>query len=123
MKKNNLINIISMSCGLITIISVFLPYAIHYGETISLWKLENPSRFMYILLGLLVVVLYLINKKTEITYLMAGYGLFTEIGTIVSNGGFSGLTVGFYLILISSILVAILTFIYNDDTENELENS
>lgn len=122
MKKNNLISIISMSCGLITVISVFLPYVIHYGETISLWKLENPSRFMYILLGLLVVVLYLINKKTEIAYLMAGYGIFTEIGTIVSNGGFSGLTIGFYLILITSVLLAILTFIYNDSIENELEN-
>ena len=61
MKKNNLISIISMSCGLITMISVFLPYVIHYGETTSLWKLENPSRFMYIILGILVVIVCLIT--------------------------------------------------------------
>lgn len=120
MKKDNVLGAILMSCGLLQIISVFLPYVSYYGRTASLWNLESPSRLIYILLGLFVIILYLLNKKTEMSYLAAGYGFFTEISTIISNGGFSGLSISFYLILLISIAIAVLTFLYNEEEADEI---
>ena len=42
---------------------------------------------IYIILGLLVIALYLINKKTELSYLTAGFGTFTSIANIISIEG------------------------------------
>ena len=58
MKKDNIFSIVTMSCGLLLIIGVFLPYITYYSTSMSLWKMEDPSRIIYILLGLLVIVLY-----------------------------------------------------------------
>ena len=114
MKKDNILGIIIMTFGLLLIISVFLPYANQFSVTSSLWSILSSSRLIYILLGIFVIVLYLINKKTELSYLAAGYGFFHSISIIIEEGGFSGLSIGFYLILISSIAIGILTLLYNE---------
>ena len=122
MKKDNIFSIVTMGCGLLLIISVFLPYITYYSSSSSLWKMEDSSRIIYILLGLLVIALYLINKKTELSYLAAGYGAFTTIGNIISLEGFDGLSIGFYLILLSSITIGILTFLYDEEKADALIN-
>lgn len=120
MKKDNIFSIVTMGCGLLLIISVFLPYITYYSTSISLWKSEDPSRFIYILLGLLVIALYLINKKTELSYLTAGFGTFTAIANIISIEGFAGLSIGFYLILLSSITIGVMTFLYEEKNADAL---
>ena len=122
MKKDNIFGIVTMSCGLLIIISVFLPYVTYYSNSASLWNIEDSSRFIYILLGLLVIFVYLINKKTELSYLTVGYGLFTTISNIISIEGFEGLSIGFYLILLSSLTIGILTFLYNEEEADALIN-
>jgi hypothetical protein len=57
MKRDNIFSIITMSCGLLIIISVFLPYVTYFSTSISLWKLQDPSTFIYILLGIFVIIL------------------------------------------------------------------
>ena len=115
MKKDNIFSIVAMGCGLLLILSVFLPYITYFSISSSLWKLEDSSRFIYIILGLLVIAVYLINKKTELSYLTAGYGAFTSIANIISIEGFDGLAIGFYLILLSSIAIGVITFLYNPE--------
>ena len=122
MKKDNIFSIITMSCGLMLIISVFLPYVTYFSTSVSLWKMEDPSRFIYILLGLLVVALYLINKKTELSYLLVGYGAFTTIANLISVGGFGGLSIGFYLILLCSLAIGVMTFLYDEKAADTLIN-
>lgn len=114
MKKDNIFSIVAMGCGLLLIISIFLPYVTYYSTSLSLWKMEDSSRVIYILLGLLVIGLYLINKKTELSYLTAGFGIFSTIGQIIALEGFNGLSIGFYLILLSSLSIAIMTFLYDE---------
>lgn len=122
MKKDNIFSIVAMGCGLLIILSVFLPYVSYYSNSMSLWKMEDSSRFIYILLGLLVIGLYLINKKTEMSYLTAGFGTFTSIANIISIEGFEGLSIAFYLILLSSIAIGVMTFLYDEKEATALIN-
>ena len=122
MKKDNIFGIVIMACGLLLVLCVFLPYVTYYSSSVSLWKMEDSSTFIYILLGLFVIALYLINKKTEMAYLAAGYGIFTSLANIISLQGFSGLSVAFYLIFLSSIVIAVLTFMYNESEADALIN-
>lgn len=122
MKKDNIFGIVIIACGLLIILSVFLPYVTYYSTSISLWKLESASRIIYILLGLFVIALYLLNKKTEMSYLAAGYGAFTAIETIIDLEGIEGLSIAFYLILLSSIAIGVLTFLYNEKEADALIN-
>lgn len=122
MKKDNILGIAVMGCGLLLVLSVFLPYISYFSTSMSLWKAEESSRIMYILLGLLVIALYLINKKTEMSYLTAGYGTFTSLAQIISLEGFEGLSVGFYLILICSIAIGVITFLYDEKEADALIN-
>ena len=122
MKKDNIFSIVTMSCGLLIIVSVFLPYVTYFSTSVSLWKMQDPSRFIYILLGLLVICLYLVNKKTELSYLTAGYGVFTAISNIIALQGLDGLSIGFYLILLSSLVIGVLTFLYDEKEAIALVN-
>ena len=123
MKKDNILGIIIMTFGLLLIVGVFLPYANQFSVTSSLWNILSSSRLIYIFLGIFVIVLYLFNKKTELAYLAAGYGFFNSISIIIEKGGFSGLSVGFYLILISSIIIGVLTLMYNEKKADALIGS
>ena len=131
MKKDNILGIIIMTFGLLLVLSVFLPYANQFDVTKSLWEIVSSSRLIYIFLGIFVIVLYLFNKKTELAYLATGYGFFSSISVIIEKGGFNGLSVGFYLILISSIVIGVLTLLYNEkeaealigDLEEDIESN
>ena len=122
MKKDNILGIVVMGCGLLLVLSVFLPYISYFSTSMSLWKAEDPSRIMYILLGLFVIVLYLINKKTEMSYLTAGYGVFNSLAQIISLEGVEGLSIGFYLILMCSIAIGVITFLYDEKEADALIN-
>lgn len=123
MKKDNILGIIIITFGLLLIVGVFLPYANQFSVTSSLWNILSSSRLIYIFLGIFVIVVYLFNKKTELAYLAAGYGFFNSISIIIEKGGFSGLSVGFYLILISSIVIGVLTLMYNEKKADALIDS
>ena len=122
MKKDNILGITVMGCGLLLTLSVFLPFVSYYSTSLSLWKMEDPSGIIYMLLGVFVIALYLINKKTELSYLVSGYGVFTCITNIVSNQGLEGLSVAFYLILMSSIAIGVITFLYDEEDADSLIN-
>ncbi len=122
MKKDNILSLVIMGCALLIIISVFLPYVTYYSTSASLWKMEDSSRIIYILLGLLVMFVYLINNKTELSYLTVGFSAFTSIENIISMQGFDGFSIGFYLILLSSIIIGFLTYMYDETKADALIN-
>lgn len=114
MKKDNVLSIIAMCSGLLIILSVFLPYVTLYSVTISLWNSLSPARYIYIFLGCLVIGLYLLNIKTKMSYLAVGYTFFNCVANIISLKGFTGFSIGFYFVLISSIVICIVTFLYEE---------
>ena len=120
MKRDNVLGICVISFSVLLILSVFLPYINHFSRTISLWNLESISRIIYILLGLFVIVLYMINKKTEMSYIAVGYVFFNSIETIVEVENFSTLSIGFYLIVVSAIIIGALTFLYKEEKADAL---
>ena len=122
MKRDNIFSIAVMGCGLLLILSVFLPYVSYFSTSLSLWKMEDPSRIIYVLLGLFIITLYLINRKTEMAYIAAGYGTLSCISQAISIAGLNGLSIGFYLILISSIAIGVLTFLYDESKADALVN-
>ena len=114
MSKNKIFAFVNIGLAVLLIISIFLPYMSVFSMSTSLWKAEDSSRIMYILLGLFVIALYLINKKTEMAYITAGYGTFTSLAQIISLEGLEGLSIGFYLILMCSIAIGVITFLYDE---------
>lgn len=114
MSKNKIFAFVNIGLAVLLIISIFLPYMSVFSMSTSLWKAEDPSRVLFILLGLFVVVLYLFNKKTEMSYITAGFGTFYSIAMIISAEGLEYFAIGFYLMLLSSLAIGVLTFLYDE---------
>ena len=114
MKKNQIYSYVIMGCALIAALGVFLPYVSAFGNSISLWKSEDPARVPLILFCLIPIVVHLINKKTEFSYVTFG-GLFLHsLYLCVANKGLDNFSIGFYLIILSSIAIGVLTFLYDE---------
>ncbi len=114
MNKNKIFGFVAMGAALVLIISIFLPYVSMFSISRSLWKSEDPSRILLILLGLFVIALYLINKKTEMSYITAGFGTFYQIAMAISAEGLEYFSIGFYLIIISSLTIGVMTYLYDE---------
>ena len=122
MDKNKIFSYVAIGCALLAILGIFLPYYSVFGQTISLWKAESPSRVLTIIFSLIVIVVYLFNKKTELSYLTSGALLFFNLTIAISNEGLDNLTIGFYIIMLSSIAIGVLTFLYNEKEGSAIIN-
>lgn len=122
MNKNRIFGYVAMGLPLLIIISIFLPYMSFYSISTSLWKAEDPSRIILIILSLFVIALFLINKKTEMSYILAGYGTFYQINMLIQTGELSYFSIGFYLILLASIAIGVMTFLYKEEEGQAIIN-
>ena len=115
MNKNLIFRIIGIIGGLLVIGCIFLPYI----NSISLWKIYTINKQIYFTIAimafaLLPIVLFAINKKTEFSYTSVGallVFLLTNIVDVIADNSFNTLSIGFYGILVGTILIAISTFI------------
>ena len=87
MNKNKIFGYVAIGAAALLVLSLFLPYVSIFSISRSLWKAEDPSRVVLLLLSLFVIVLYLINKKTEMSYITAGFGTFYQICMIIQSEG------------------------------------
>ncbi len=122
MNKNRIFGFVAIGTAVLLIVSLFLPYVSAFSISRSLWKGEDPSRVILLLLSLFVIVLYLINKKTEMSYITSGFGTFYLICMIIQNEGLEYFSIGFYLILLSSITIGVMTFLYNEKESHAIIN-
>lgn len=120
--KNKIFGYVCMGCGLLLVLSVFLPYVSVYSVTKSLWSSESSSRIIYILCGIGVLALYVLNKKTEISYLLAGHILLSAIETVIANEGLEYLSVAFYFLLLASCAIIVCTYLYDESKGTALIN-
>ena len=107
MNKNRIFGFVAIGTAVLLIVSLFLPYVSAFSISRSLWKGEDPSRVILLLLSLFVIVLYLINKKTEMSYITSGFGTFYLICMIIQNEGLEYFSIGFYLILLSLHIIVL----------------
>lgn len=118
MKKSRIFGFVAILFVIIFIVSLFVPYySSSYGDY-SLWSGESPMRIPFLIGGILMLLIFLINIRTEITYLFSGGSFFfciNQIMTITDTSYYSMsiFGVGFWLLFISSIVIIILTFIMN----------
>lgn len=125
MNKNMIFKILGIVGGLLIVISLFLPYVSVTGFSQSLWKtyMENKQIYLAIIImvfGVLPIVLYLINRKIEFSFMSVGaIGFFVIIQLIdaLSGEAFDSLSFGFYSLLIGTILIAVSTFVLDRNSK------
>ena len=122
MNKNKIFGFVAMGAALLLIISLFLPFVSYSSISQSLWKMKEGSRVLILLLSLVVIALYLFNKKTELSYITAGFVLFHMITIVIEAKGLEYLSVGFYFMVIASIAIGVVTFLYNEKEVTPLIN-
>ena len=119
MNKKIVFKILGIVGGLFIILSLFLPYVKSGSFSQSLWQIYLDNKQIYlaiviIIFGLLPIILYAIDKKKEYTYMSVGALLFfvsSQLVNAISTDTFKTLNLGFYLMLVGTILITVITFI------------
>lgn len=127
MNKKLIFRILGSVAAAMIIVSVFLPFVSMGGNSASLWdnyKLIDSLYLpiMLIVFGVIALVPFLINRKTEFAYMSTGAVLFFVIMTtidILNQNMFSYLSVGYYLLFIGAILIGVMTFLTNISSKNK----
>lgn len=119
MNKKMIFKILGIVGGVFVVLSLFLPYVKSGSFSQSLWQIYLDNKQIYlaiviIIFGLLPVVLYAIDKKKEYSYMSVGALLFfvsSQLVNAISSGTFKTLSLGFYFMLVGTILITVITFI------------
>lgn len=122
MSKNRIFGFIAMGSAVLFIISMFLPFISMFSMSQSYWKINDGSRVLMLLLCICTVVLYVLNKKTELSYLTVGFTLFHLLTYAISAGGLEYFSIGFYLMFLCSIAMGVMTFLYKEKDGQALLN-
>ena len=119
MKNKLVIRILGAFASALVIASVFVPFVSVTGYSQSLWQTSSSLGTLYLPIMILVfgaigVLVFAINKKTELAYASTGALLFYLIMQtipIIEQGTFSTLSVGFYFLAVGAILMGVLAFL------------
>lgn len=118
------LKIIVLGCILLMISGLFLPFVSVSGYTTTLFGVNKELNYIpYILIGfsLISIIVILLNKKIEFAYLLIGSSLtFLITTTIDSIEDFKYFSIGYYLILISTILLFLMLILLNTKSEDEI---
>ena len=123
MKNNIFFRILGALASALIIVSVFVPFVSVTGHSSSLWQSSEITKSLYlpitlICFGVIGVVFFALNIKTEFAYMSTGaITFFLIVQTIeVLNQGielFKTLGVGYYFLVIGAILTGIMAFLLN----------
>lgn len=110
----------AISSALIAV-SVFLPYVSVTGYSENLWNSYQVTNTLYlpimiIVFGVIGVIFFALNIKTEFAYATAGAVLFFVVMRtfdIANQGTFNTLGVGYYFMAIGSVLTGVMAFLCN----------
>ena len=124
----------ALACALI-IASVFVPYVNISGYTQNLWNSYETVNSLYlpimiIVFGVIGVMFFALNIKTEFAYMTTGAILFFLVmQTIVYLDSFSALSLGYYFQVVGAILTGVMAFLCNlkpkikEQTEQPVEQN
>lgn len=139
MSRKLICRILGALSSALIIVSVFVPYVTSGQYTTNLWDMYEMSNSLYlpimiIVFGVIGVIFFSLNIKTEFAYMSSGAMTFFAIMKTVeaiNQDGFGYLSIGYYFLVIGSVLTGILAFICNlkpkvkkeDIQVNENQNS
>lgn len=107
------------------IVSVFVPFVSVNGNSASLWESFSITNSLYlpimiIIFGVIGVIFFSLNVKTEFAYMSTGaISFFVVMRTIdiINQGAFNKLSYGYYFLAIGAILTGIMAFLTNLKTK------
>ena len=119
MNNKLIFRILGALASALIIVSVFVPYVSVSGYTQSLWNSYQTINSLYlpimiIVFGVIGVIFFALNIKTEFAYMTAGAILFFVImQTISSLDSFSALSLGYYFQVVGALLTGVMAFLCN----------
>ena len=123
MNKKLIFRILGALAGALIIVGCFVPFISAYGSSISLWTQYGKVGTLYlpimiIVFGVIAVVFFSLNIKTEFAYMTTGAVLFYVIMETVNGIDlFEFFSVGYYFLAIGSILTGVMAFLCNLKSE------
>ena len=121
MNKKLVFRILGALASALIIVSVFVPFVSVTGYSVSLWESFESTSSLYlpimiIVFGAIGVVFFSLNIKTEFAYMSFGalvFFLVIETIDIINQDAFNTLGVGYYFLVIGTILTGIMAFLTN----------
>ena len=117
MKNKLIFRILGALSSALIIVSVFVPFVKVTGYSQSLWQTNVNTLYLPIIIivfGAIGVLLFATNLKTELAYSTTGALLFfliTQSIPIINQGTFSTLNVGYYFLVVGTLLTGVMTFL------------
>lgn len=125
MKNKLIFRILGALSSALIIVSVFVPFVKVTGFSQSLWQTNINTLYLPIIIivfGAIGVLLFAINLKTELAYSTTGALLFFLISQtipIINQGTFNTLNVGYYFLVVGTLLTGIMTFLCGIKTKQK----
>ena len=110
MNKSIIFRFLGIIGGALLIAGLFVPYISFFGISETLFDTANETYVPYLLLvfGVLAIGVFTLNKKVELAYMAVGASLtVVTMYTISAIDTFEYLTIGYYLIVLSPVLMLI----------------
>lgn len=121
MNKKLIFRILGAIASALIIVGVFIPFVSVSGYSQSLWQTYEAIGALYlpimiIIFGLIGVLFFSLNIKTEFAYMSTGaIAFFVVMQTldIIEQDMFSALSIGYYCLAIGAILTGVMAFLTN----------
>ena len=121
MNKKLIFRILGAIASALIIVGVFIPFVSVSGYSQSLWQTYEAIGALYlpimiIIFGLIGVLFFSLNIKTEFAYMSTGaIAFFVVMQTldIIEQDMFSTLSIGYYCLAIGAILTGVMAFLTN----------
>lgn len=121
MNKKLIFRILGALASALIIVSVFVPFVSVTGYSYSLWGSNEVTNSLYlpimiIVFGVIGVIFFSLNIKTEFAYMSTGaitFFLVVQTVDILSQGVFNTLSMGYYFLVVGAILTGLMAFLLN----------
>jgi len=131
MKNKLVFRILGALASALIIASVFIPFVSVTGFSKSLWESNSSVGTIYlpiliIVFGIMGVILFATNIKTEFAYMGTGaliFFLVVQTVPVIEQGTFNTLGVGYFCLVVGTILTGIMAFLCGLKSKKVLVNA
>lgn len=131
MKNKLVFRILGALASALIIASVFIPFVSVTGFSKSLWESNSSVGTIYlpiliIVFGVIGVILFATNIKTEFAYMGTGaliFFLVVQTVPVIEQGTFNTLGVGYFCLVVGTILTGVMAFLCGLKSKKVLVNA
>ena len=125
MNKKLIFRIVGALASALIIAGVFVPFISVTGYSTSIWETFSSDSIylpiMLIVFGVIGVIFFALNFKTEFAYMSTGgvaFFLVMQTIDIINQGVFNTLSVGYYFLVIGTLVTGVMAFLTNLKSKN-----